>query len=45
MYRPLGDVIWAQEEPKNNGAWFFVESLLEQCLRDAGHGGLRPGIP
>ncbi len=38
----LSDVIWAQEEPKNNGAWLFVEDLLEQCLADAGFAGLRP---
>jgi 2-oxoglutarate dehydrogenase E1 component len=37
----LKDVIWAQEEPKNNGAWFFVEDLLEQCLADAGLKGMR----
>jgi 2-oxoglutarate dehydrogenase E1 component len=35
-------VVWAQEEPKNNGAWFFVENLLEQCLADAGFNNLRP---
>jgi 2-oxoglutarate dehydrogenase E1 component len=38
----LSDVIWAQEEPKNNGAWFFVEDLLERCLAEAGHQGMRP---
>lgn len=38
----LQDLIWAQEEPKNNGAWFFVENLLEQCLADAGFNNLRP---
>jgi 2-oxoglutarate dehydrogenase E1 component len=38
----LKDVIWAQEEPRNNGAWFFVESLLEQCLSEAGFAGMRP---
>jgi 2-oxoglutarate dehydrogenase E1 component len=38
----LTDLIWAQEEPKNNGAWLFVEDLLEQCLGDAGFKGLRP---
>src|SRR3954452_6738500 len=38
----LQDVIWAQEEPKNNGAWLFVEDLLEQCLADAGFKGMRP---
>src|SRR3954468_15235032 len=26
----LTDLIWAQEEPKNNGAWLFVEDLLVQ---------------
>ncbi|HJU77634.1 MAG TPA: 2-oxoglutarate dehydrogenase E1 component [Sphingomicrobium sp.] len=35
-------LIWAQEEPKNNGAWFFVEDLLEQCLAEAGFAGMRP---
>jgi 2-oxoglutarate dehydrogenase E1 component len=38
----LSDVIWAQEEPKNNGAWFFVEDLLECCLVEAGFKGVRP---
>jgi 2-oxoglutarate dehydrogenase E1 component len=38
----LQDLVWAQEEPKNNGAWMFVEPLLEQCLADAGFGGMRP---
>jgi 2-oxoglutarate dehydrogenase E1 component len=38
----LQDVIWAQEEPRNNGAWFFVEPFLEQCLADAGFAGMRP---
>ncbi|MDT7933849.1 MAG: 2-oxoglutarate dehydrogenase E1 component [Sphingomonadaceae bacterium] len=28
----LGEVVWAQEEPKNNGAWFFIEPLLEETL-------------
>jgi len=31
----LEEVVWAQEEPRNNGAWFFVEALIEQCLVDA----------
>jgi 2-oxoglutarate dehydrogenase E1 component len=38
----LRDVIWAQEEPKNNGAWTFVEPLLETCLAEAGLNSLRP---
>src|SRR5690606_9226369 len=39
--RGLEELVWAQEEPRNNGAWFFVEPLLEACLNEAGH-GLRP---
>jgi 2-oxoglutarate dehydrogenase E1 component len=38
----LETLVWAQEEPKNNGAWFFVGDLLEQCLADAGFKGMRP---
>jgi len=38
----LEDVVWAQEEPKNNGYWFFVEPLIEQCLIDAGVKPQRP---
>jgi 2-oxoglutarate dehydrogenase E1 component len=37
----LEEVVWAQEEPKNGGAWFFVESLIEACLAAAGK-RLRP---
>ena len=33
----LKEVVWCQEEPKNNGAWFFVESRIEIALTDAGH--------
>jgi len=38
----LKDLIWAQEEPKNAGAWTFVEDLLAECLADAGFAGMRP---
>jgi 2-oxoglutarate dehydrogenase E1 component len=38
----LQELVWAQEEPRNNGAWFFVEGLLEQCLATAGFDRLRP---
>ncbi len=37
----LKELVWAQEEPKNNGAWFFVEDQLEQCLDEAGFKGMR----
>ncbi len=28
----LEEVVWCQEEPRNNGAWFFVEPEIEQAL-------------
>ncbi len=31
----LEEVVWAQEEPKNNGSWFFVEPYIEECLAKA----------
>ena len=30
------DVVWCQEEPKNQGAWFFVEPYLEWVLAQVG---------
>ena len=38
----LKSVIWAQEEPKNQGAWSFVEPLLEHALEEAGCSPQRP---
>ena len=38
----LEEVVWCQEEPRNNGAWFFVESRIEDALIAAGHEGMRP---
>ncbi|MFN3519474.1 MAG: 2-oxoglutarate dehydrogenase E1 component, partial [Sphingomonas sp.] len=32
----LEDVVWAQEEPRNNGYWFFVEPFIEDALAEAG---------
>ncbi len=31
----LEDVVWCQEEPKNNGSWFFAEPLIEESLKAA----------
>src|SRR3569833_1733522 len=36
------EVVWAQEEPKNQGYWTFVEPLIEQCLVEAGVKAQRP---
>jgi 2-oxoglutarate dehydrogenase E1 component len=37
----LEEVIWAQEEPKNNGGWSFVEPFIEECLTAAKVGPAR----
>ncbi|MEO1044468.1 MAG: 2-oxoglutarate dehydrogenase E1 component [Pseudomonadota bacterium] len=37
----LETVVWAQEEPKNNGAWSFVDPLIEECLAEAKVGPAR----
>jgi len=31
---PSAEVVWCQEEPKNMGAWFFVDRRIEQVLID-----------
>lgn len=38
----LQEVVWCQEEPKNNGAWYFAENRIEQALTAAGKKGMRP---
>ena len=31
----LEEVVWCQEEPRNNGSWFFVEPFIEDTLKAA----------
>ncbi|MCV0382053.1 MAG: 2-oxoglutarate dehydrogenase E1 component [Erythrobacter sp.] len=38
----LEQIVWCQEEPKNNGAWFFVDRLIEEAATAAGKDGMRP---
>ena len=38
----LEEVVWAQEEPKNNGYWTFVAPYIEECLAEAGVKPQRP---
>ena len=38
----LEEVVWCQEEPRNNGAWFFVESQIEEALIAAKRNATRP---
>ena len=34
---PDAEVIWCQEEPKNMGAWYYINSKIEDCLISIGH--------
>lgn len=36
------DVVWCQEEPRNMGAWTFVEPYLEFCMSKSGTRQNRP---
>jgi 2-oxoglutarate dehydrogenase E1 component len=37
----LEEVVWCQEEPRNNGGWFFVEPFIEDALKAAGKAPMR----
>ncbi|HWJ71129.1 MAG TPA: 2-oxoglutarate dehydrogenase E1 component [Sphingobium sp.] len=37
----LEEVVWCQEEPRNNGGWFFVEPYIEEALEQAGKAPMR----
>jgi 2-oxoglutarate dehydrogenase E1 component len=39
--KQAGKVVWCQEEPRNMGAWSFVEPLLEEVLAKVGGGARR----
>jgi len=36
------DIVWCQEEPKNMGAWAFVQPYIEWVLEQMGRPGARP---
>lgn len=33
-YSNASDVVWCQEEPKNQGAWFSVQNRIQACLHE-----------
>jgi 2-oxoglutarate dehydrogenase E1 component len=33
-YPNLSDVVWAQDEPQNQGAWFFVQHYIHENMLD-----------
>ncbi|MBU1176490.1 MAG: 2-oxoglutarate dehydrogenase E1 component, partial [Alphaproteobacteria bacterium] len=37
------DIVWCQEEPRNMGAWAFVQPYLEWVMEQIGRVGGRPG--
>jgi 2-oxoglutarate dehydrogenase E1 component len=39
---PAAELVWCQEEPKNMGAWSFVEPCLEQVRNRVGSASSRP---
>ncbi len=34
---PNAEVVWCQEEPENNGAWFFLDRRIEKVLEEINH--------
>jgi 2-oxoglutarate dehydrogenase E1 component len=36
------EIVWCQEEPRNMGAWFFVDTFIEWVLNQIGAKHKRP---
>jgi 2-oxoglutarate dehydrogenase E1 component len=43
--RPQAEVVWCQEEPKNMGAWTFVQPEIERVLDEIKHKQSRFPMP
>jgi 2-oxoglutarate dehydrogenase E1 component len=39
---PNAEIVWAQEESKNMGAWLFIAPYIEEVLEELGRKGERP---
>jgi 2-oxoglutarate dehydrogenase E1 component len=40
--RPDAEVVWCQEEPRNQGSWDFVDPRLESLMKKVGGKAVRP---
>ncbi len=44
-YPQLAEVVWVQDEPQNQGAWFYIQHHLLECMADGhklGYAGRAP---
>ena len=39
------EIVWCQEEPRNMGAWFFVDPFIEWVLNQIGAKHRRRAMP
>jgi len=39
---PKAEIVWCQEEPKNMGAWYFMDANIEWVLNHLGYIHRRP---
>jgi len=42
-FKNVGEIVWAQEEPRNMGSWSYIFEPLEETLIEAGAPVTRPG--
>ena len=46
-YTGATQIVWCQDEPQNQGAWFFIQHHLQEALKDGqklSYAGRRPRL-